>query len=102
MGMVVGGLHTGPAAGVPATERVSGQNTLGTGPVERAVGCWNAHHSLRCANIQHTLHWDGMGSQPSEQCPPNMMTSSSWHGPNVPEGSGRDSGGSPGKLAWNK
>ena len=39
-------LHTGSAGRVPATEGVSGQNTLSTGPVERAVGCWDPHHTL--------------------------------------------------------
>ncbi len=36
-GLGVGGLYTGPTGRVPATEGVTGQNTLRAGPVERAV-----------------------------------------------------------------
>lgn len=59
-GPAVGGPHTGPADRVPATKGVSGKNTLRTGPVERAVGCWNSYYTLRCANIYHSLYWDRM------------------------------------------
>lgn len=54
----VGGLNTCPADSVPATEGVSGQDALSTGPIKRAVCCWDPHHAFRCAHIDHTLQWD--------------------------------------------
>lgn len=55
VGLAVGDFHTGSAGRVPTTERVSGKNALSTGPVEGAVGSWNPHHTLWCANIYHAL-----------------------------------------------